>query len=126
MLTCDEPQVKNRIETEGYLPLDGMLTQVGDVWIKVTNPGAAKVTVKSLDFPAGPMQQHSPYWVHLRDWKPISTDVEAGQTSTWIEVGGTMDALNDGQWGFHASGPCKIEVGVKNAAGQIASVRVRR
>ena len=123
MLTRDVEQVQMRIDKEAYLPLDGMLTQAGDVWLKVSNPGASKVTVKSLDFPAGPVQQHSPYWVHIRNWKPTAAEVEAGKTSDWIEVGGTMDALNDGQWGFQTSGPCKLELGVKDANGQIASIR---
>jgi hypothetical protein len=123
MLTRDEAQVKMRIEKEQYLPLDGMLTQAGDVYAKIENAGAAKVTVKSLAFPGGPMQQHSPYWTHIRNWKPIAVDVEPGKTTEWIDVGDTMDTLNDGQWGFSASGPCKIELGVKNAAGKIKSIR---
>lgn len=124
MLTRDEAQVKMRIEKEGHLPLDGMLTQAGDVYMKINNPGAAPVSVKSLVFPGGPMQQHSPYWVHIRDWKPIAAEVEPGKSSDWIDVGGTMDTLNDGEWGFNASGPCRLEFGVKNAAGEIKSIRV--
>ncbi len=123
MLTRDETQVKTRIEKEQYLPLDGMLTQAGDVYLKVHNAGNAPVAVKSLKFPGGPMQQHSPYWTHLRNWQPIAVDVAAGSSTKWIDVGGTMDTLNDGQWGFHASGPCRIEFGVKRAGGQIASTR---
>ena len=123
MLTKDEAQVKERIAKEQYLPLDGWLTQAGDVWMKVKNTGAAKVTVRSLNFPGGHMQQHSPYWVHMRNWKPVMVDAEPGQTTDWIEVGGTMDTLNDGQWGFKSSGPCQIEFGVRNAAGVIESVR---
>lgn len=123
MLTRDEKQVKERIEKEAYLPLDGMLTQAGDVYLKIANDGAAKVTVKSLEFPGGPMRQHSPYWTHQRNWKPIQVEVEPGKTTDWIEVGGTMDTLNDGQWGFNASAPCRIEVGLKDAAGRIQSIR---
>ena len=123
MLTRDEKQVKMRIEKEQYLPLDGMLTQAGDVYMKIANAGAAKVTVKSLQFPGGPIQQHSPYWTHIRNWKPISVEAGPGQTTDWIEVGGTMDTLNDGQWGFRVSGPCRIEFGVRNAAGKIQSAR---
>ncbi|MEO2013923.1 MAG: beta-galactosidase trimerization domain-containing protein [Fuerstiella sp.] len=123
MLTRDEAQVKMRIDKEKYLPLDGMLTQAGDVYMKVANSGAAKVTVKSLGFPGGPMKQHSPYWIHIRNWKPIALTIEAGQTSGWIDVGGTMDTLNDGQWGFTTSGPCKLEFAVKDAAGHIEPAR---
>jgi hypothetical protein len=123
MLTTDEAQVAERIEKENYLPLDGWLTQAGDVYMRVNNTGAARVTVQSLSFPGGPMQQHSPYWIHIRNWVPINITVEPGRTTEWIDVGGTMDTLNDGQWGFNAGGPCRIEFGVKNAAGEITSVR---
>ena len=123
MLTRDEKQVIERIAKEGYLPLDGWLTQAGDVWMRIANSGGAAVKVQSLAFSGGPMQQHSPYWVHMRNWKPISVSVEPGQTSDWIEVGGTMDSLNDGQWGFQSGGPCKIEFGVRDASGKIESLR---
>ncbi|MEI8242821.1 MAG: beta-galactosidase trimerization domain-containing protein [bacterium] len=123
MLTRDEAQVKMRIEKEQYLPLDGTLTQAGDVFMKVSNANASTVTVKSLEFPGGPMQQHSPYWIHIRNWKPIDLAVAPGKTSDWTDVGDTMDSLNDGQWGFQSSAPCKIEFGVKNAAGKIKSIR---
>lgn len=123
MLTRDVEQVKMRIEKEGYLPLDGMLTQAGEVFMRVENAGAAPVKVSSQSFSGGPMHQHSPYWVHLRTWKPVSVDVEAKKTSEWIDVGGTMDSLNDGQWGFQASGPCRITLGIKDASGRITASR---
>jgi len=123
MLTTDIEQVKMRIEKESYLPLDGWLTQAGDVWMKITNTGDEKLNVKSLSFPGGPFQQHSPYWVHLRKWKGIDISVEPGQTTDWIEVGSTMDTLNDGQWGFSVSGKCEIEFGVMNASGVIEKIR---
>ena len=44
MLTTDAEQVKMRIDKENYLPLDGMLTQSGDVWLRVTNPGSRPIT----------------------------------------------------------------------------------
>lgn len=118
LLTRDVEQVKMRIEKESYLPLDGMLTQAGDVWIKVGNTGTAKVTVTG-----GKWTEHSPYWVHIRNWKPAKVEVEPGKTSDWVEVGSTMDTLNDGAWQFEASGPCKIEFGLRNADGQIEKLR---
>ncbi|MCM8765161.1 MAG: hypothetical protein NC830_07385, partial [Candidatus Omnitrophica bacterium] len=118
MLTKDHNQVKTRIEKESYLPLDGWLTQAGDVWIKVKNTANEKIVVKNLKF-----QEHSPYWVHMRNWKQISVSVEPGHTTEWIEVGSTMDSLNDGQWGFNASGSCIFEFGVKNADGTIEKIR---
>ena len=123
MLTRDDAQVQKRIASEGYLPLDGWLTQDGDVWMRVINGGGAKVTVRSLTFYGGPMQQHSPYWVHMRNWKPVAIEVAPGATVDWINVGGTMDSLNDGQWGFSSTGPCQLEFGVKNAKGAIESIR---
>ena len=123
MLTADIEQVKMRIQKEGYLPLDGWLTQAGDVWMKVRNTGNEKLNIKSLSFTGGPFQQHSPYWVHLRNWKGINISVEPGQTTEWIEVGSTMDTLNDGQWGFSANGKCEIEFGVMNASGTIEKIR---
>ncbi len=123
MLTKDQKQVMTRIEKEGYLPLDGWLTQSGDVWMKITNKGNEKIDVKSLSFSGGPFQQHSPYWVHMRNWKPINVSVEPGQSTDWIEVGSTMDSLNDGQWGFNATGSCVIEFGLMNAGGSIEKIR---
>jgi len=123
MLTRDEEQVKTRIAKESYLPLDGWLTQTGDVWLRVKNTGETAMTVKSLTLIGGPMQQHSPYWVHMRNWKPVTVQVEPGQTSDWVEVGSTMDSLNDGQWGFQSSGPCALTFGLKDAAGHIKTIR---
>ncbi|MCM8825250.1 MAG: beta-galactosidase trimerization domain-containing protein, partial [Candidatus Omnitrophica bacterium] len=118
MLTKDHQQVKTRIEKESYLPLDGWLTQAGDVLIKVKNTASEKIIVKNLKF-----QEHSPYWVHMRNWKQISVSVEPGHTTEWIEVGSTMDCLNDGQWGFNATGSCIIEFGVRQADGEIEKIR---
>ena len=118
MLTTDIEQVKMRIEKESYLPLDGWLTQAGDVWMKVRNTGNEKLNIKGGNF-----QEHSPYWVHLRKWKGIDISVEPGQTTDWIEVGSTMDTLNDGQWRFSVSGKCEIEFGVMDASGTIEKIR---
>jgi len=123
MLTRDEAQVRMRIAKENYLPLDGWLTQAGDVWMRVTNPGAEKVTVSSLEYFGGGFKEHSPYWVHIRNWKRLSLEVAPGATGEWTEVGSTMDALCEGQWGFQSSGPCAIEFAVKNAAGRLATIR---
>ncbi|MGB9642552.1 MAG: beta-galactosidase trimerization domain-containing protein, partial [Candidatus Ratteibacteria bacterium] len=118
MLTTDRQQVNMRIEKEGYLPLDGWLTQAGDVWIKIKNTSTEKIAVTG-----GRFQEHSPYWVHLRNWKPVNVSVEPGQQTDWIEVGSTMDTLNDGQWGFNVTGACVIEFGVRNATGNIEKIR---
>jgi len=127
MLTRDEAQVKTRIakstRPDVYLPLDGWLTQDSDVWLRVTNTGGAKATVKSLSLYGWTFQQHSPYWVHQRNSKPVSADIDPGKISDWIEVGSTMDAMMDGQWGFTISGPCTLEFGLKNADGKIEPLR---
>jgi len=125
MLTTDEAQVKERIfgdpakkiAPENYLPLDGWLTQTGDVWARVTNTGPAKVTVTSA------MTEHSSYWIHQRRWQPFTLAVEPGKTSDWANVGAVMDTLNDGQWPFAADGPCTLQIGARNAAGQIDAIR---
>jgi len=122
MLTTDIAQVNHRIENEGYLPLDGMLTQSGDVWLRVKNPGPAKLTFQggtAIGAGRGNWQQHSPYWVPLRNWEAPSIAVVPGQTSRWIEVGGTMDSLADGQWHWTGDGPYEAEFGLMGADGNI-------
>jgi hypothetical protein len=123
MLTTDVEQVKSRIEKEKYLPLDGMLTQSGDVFLRVTN-----LSGKPLTFAGGKAtgggnwQQHSPYWVHIRNWKAPSIKVEAGKTSDWVEVGGTMDSLSDGQWYWTGNGKYRAEFGLREANGSISKL----
>lgn len=127
MLTTDVEQVKMRIEKENYLPLDGMLTQSGDVFLRVKNMGG-----KALTFTGGKAQtggnwqQHSPYWVHIRNWKAPTIEVAAGKTSDWVEVGSTMDSLAGGQWFWTGNGSYQAEFGVKNAVGKIESLATFR
>jgi hypothetical protein len=125
MLTTDAKQVQDRIEKENYLPLDGMLTQSGDVWLRVTNTGDKPLVFRGKAAAGGGnWQEHSPYWVHLRNWPKVEVKVAPGQTSPWVEVGGTMDSLNDGQWVWTGDGPYKAEFAVKDAGGQMASLGV--
>lgn len=125
MLTRDEAQVRQRIEKESYLPLDGILTQAGDVWARLTNqPDGSAMT---LTFPNG--TEHSPYWVHQRTWKPVVVKADPGKTVEWTEVGSVLDTLNDGQWNIQAA-PVekdrplhyKLELGVRTAAGVIEKI----
>lgn len=123
MLTSDLPQVADRIATEKYLPLDGMLTQAGDVYLKLHNvPGSGSV---HLTIPPG--TEHSPYWIHTRDWKPKTIDVQPGQSGEWVEVGSLLDSLNDGQWRLTATSDGKlhygVEIGVRGADGKIETIR---
>ncbi|MAG08789.1 MAG: hypothetical protein CL494_00015 [Actinobacteria bacterium] len=123
LLTTDEEQVKMRIDKERYLPLDGMLTQAGDVFVKATNRGSAELTfggAKAIG--GGNWQQHSPYWVHLRNWPKVEIKVAPGKSSDWVEVGGTMDTLNDGQWNFTGNGKYRAEFAVKEANGKLSPI----
>ncbi len=121
MLTSDIEQVKMRIDKENYLPLDGMLTQAGDVYLKVRNNGGEEL---KLTIPNG--TEHSPYWVHLRTWKPLTVAAKPSQTTDWIEVGHLLDTLSDGQWNLtvqNKTAKFDLEVGLKNAAGKIETIR---
>ena len=112
-----------RIEKERYLPLDGMLTQAGDVFVKVTNRSDAELTFGSARaVGGGNWQQHSPYWVHLRNWPKVDIKVAPGKTSDWVEVGGTMDTLNDGQWNFNGNGKYRVEFALKGANGKLSAL----
>ncbi len=124
VLTTNKADVDMRIAKEGYLPLDGLLTQQGDVFMRVVNTGTQPVTVT-----AGPGQEHSPYWVHLRKWKPVVVTTEPGKTSDWADVGAVLDAINDGQWAITAAGKdakapalCTLEFAVKNADGTMSPI----
>jgi hypothetical protein len=129
MLTSDADQVKMRIEKENYLPLDGMLTQAGDVFLKLHNQKDG--VPMTLTVPHG--TEHSPYWVHIRSWKPLTIKAEPGQSSDWVEVGSLLDTLNDGQWGLTVASPGRkpgegkfsfaLEFGVKTADGKIETIR---
>lgn len=123
MLTSDEAQVKLRIDKEGYLPLDGMLTQAGDVHLKVHNHKDSAAL--SLNVPKG--TEHSPYWVHMRNWKPKQIEAAPGQSTDWVEVGSLLDSLSDGQWTLTAKGKGNLlfdlEVGLRGADGKIETIR---
>jgi hypothetical protein len=123
MLTSDEDQVKMRIDKENYLPLDGMLTQAGDVHLKAHN--AKESSPLTLTIPNG--TEHSPYWIHLRTWKPKQIKVEPGQSSDWVEVGSLLDTLSDGQWELAAQGKGKVtfalEFGLQGADGKIQTIK---
>jgi len=123
LLTTDEAQVKMRIEKEKYLPLDGMLTQSGDVFLKVTNLDGNELTFSGKGAPGGGnWQQHSPYWVHLRNWPAMNVKIAPGKSSEWVEVGGMMDTLNDGQWNFTGNRKYRAEFAVKEADGKLAVI----
>src|SRR5262249_42481022 len=89
---------RRRIAKENYLPLDGLLTQAGDLYLRVRNSiNGAPV---QLEIQTG--TEHSPYWVHQRNWKSKTVSAAPGETTDWIEVGSLLDSLNDGQWQLNA------------------------
>jgi len=116
MLTADLEEVQRRIQKENYLPLDGLLTQSDDLYLKLHNAkGAGPITVT---IPNG--TEHSPYWVHQRQWKPKTLSAGPGDSSDWLEVGSLLDSLNDGQWQFGAKGAARryaLEFAVKTSSG---------
>lgn len=122
MLTSDIAQVNMRIEKENYLPLDGMLTQAGDLFVKIHNRGDAELNVV---IPNG--TEHSPYWVHIRSWKAANLSVKPGAATEWTEVGSLLDTLSDGQWNLQATSKGKtsyeLEFGLKEADGNIAPLQ---
>jgi hypothetical protein len=101
-----------------------MLTQAGDVWLKVHNRGTSQ-----FDLTVNPGKEHSPYWVHQRKWKPIVIHANATSSTDWTDVGGLLDTLNDGQWTMDAKsadGPklnYSLEFGVPSADRKIESIR---
>lgn len=105
MLTRDTNEVLSRIESEKYLPLDGLLTQQGDIRMRLTNEGTeeSQYTIKNGT-------EHSPYWVHKRRWKPVIGIIPPGQTTEWMEVGHLLDTLNDGQWDLDFKPAAKVKV----------------
>ena len=123
MLTSDLEQVKMRIDKENFLPLDGMLTQAEDVFVKVRN--RLEKQELSLTIPNG--TEHSPYWIHIRTWKPKTITAKPAQTTDWIEVGSLLDTLSPGQWNLTpvGKGPFHfdLEFGLKNADGTMRPLR---
>ncbi|MBI2194086.1 MAG: hypothetical protein HYU36_19090 [Planctomycetes bacterium] len=105
VLTTDTAELNRRIQKEGYLPLDGLLTQAGDLYLKIRNPAGAAAPVALVSSTA---REHSPYWVHIRNWKSVWIDragphpqapaetawLGPGEESPWVEIGSGLDALN--------------------------------
>lgn len=125
LLTPHAEEVAMRLEKENYLPLDGLLTQEGDVYLRLHNQSTGNLI---LTIP--PCTEHSPYWVHLRKWKPQTLQAAANATTQWTEVGSLLDTLSDGQWVWSAKGDApeaplkyRVEVGVRGADGKIAPIR---
>jgi hypothetical protein len=126
LLTRDAAAITNRIAHEAGLPLDGLLTQAGDVYLRVANHSPSADLI--LTIPPG--AEHSPGPIHLRDWFPVIVAAPAGATSDWHEVGHLLDTLNAGRWTLaaRASDPSTaprytLEFGLADAAGVIRPLR---
>ena len=65
ILTNDAAGSQAQMKTR-YLPFDGWLTQDGDLYVRVTNPAEGAPCIVSVD--PYTLGQHSPYYVHTRDW----------------------------------------------------------
>ncbi|HUT33045.1 MAG TPA: beta-galactosidase trimerization domain-containing protein [Planctomycetota bacterium] len=74
-LTNDSDGLKAQEKTK-YLELDGWLVQDGDLFVRFTNPrsGLGPCIPVVQPFPGG---QHSPYYVHVRDW-PTTQVLKSG------------------------------------------------
>ncbi len=100
VITDDEEGIRRQLERASYLPMDGWLTQAGRVFARLQNLSRqAKVKAE-----LSPCYEHSPYWVHVRDWEKHlaipSGDgwLSGGQVSDWVDVGQQIDSLNDSTW----------------------------
>ncbi len=123
VLTTNEAEIRQRLEKERYLPLDGLLTQSGDVWAAIENH-----TRDPLQVTLPPCVEHSPYWVHLRRWTPRTIVVRPGRKSDWIEIGSLLDCFNDSLWHprFRSAGGGDVDytltIGTRDAAGDVQEV----
>lgn len=106
LLTPVDEEVRRRLERWRYLPLDGLLTHQGEVFLRVTN----SVDASAPMCVALTTTEHSPYWVHGRDWRrpmiigaagivegsPTKEDfIAPGHATSWVEIGHRLDRLNE-------------------------------
>ena len=119
LLTSDLDELQLRLEKERYLPFDGLLTQAGDVFARLSVPADGSATTVTLPVSI----EHSPYWVHQRTWKPKTLKTAAGTTTEWLEVGSLLDSLNDCQWTPSAKAEGNLhyvlEIGVPSTGGKM-------
>lgn len=81
----------------GYLEFDGWLVQDGDLFVRFTNPtdGFGPCVPIVAPFEQG---QHSPYWVHVRDW-PKTQVLKSGRipaTTPYQNAGPRSSAVKPG------------------------------
>lgn len=78
-LTNDKAGMEAQKKTR-YLEYDGWLVQDGDVFVRFTNPADAAWPVVPVVAPFD-QGQHSPYYVHVRDW-PTTHVLKSGRLTT--------------------------------------------
>ncbi len=105
-LTNDTEGMKAQAKVRTYLELDGWLVQDGDLFIRLTNRGTAATIPTIAPNPGG---QHSPYYVHIRDWPTTRVLAQgrlisplkyanAGPRSSAVEKGLLAPELNPEQF----------------------------
>lgn len=131
VITDDEEGISRQLKGASYLPMDGWLTQAGRVFARLQNLSKqGRVKAEST-----PCYEHSPYWVHVRDWEkrltipPQDGWLSGGQVSHWVDVGQQIDSLNDSTWSvkFVAQDgeKCELrfELAVKDERGNLKVLR---
>lgn len=99
LLTTNFPGITHRIRNEPALPLDGWLTQAGDLYLRFrrVQPGAA------ITLTVSPGMERSPGPVHLRNGEPLFLHCDQADFGPWIEVGHLLDTLSEGLWNWALS-----------------------
>lgn len=116
LLTTNLTDIKMRESNEQQLAMDGLFSQHGEVFAKVTNRAAGDiyVDVPQTAYHAAYPSQHLvciPYChPQARTGKVYSSVADlhikvpkGGASPTWVEIGSRMDTFNDGTWTFAAS-----------------------
>lgn len=125
ILTTNITGVAERIKHEKGLPLDGWLTQAGDVYLRPWNRSDAPVA-----FTIWPGSERSPAAIHFRTWQPLNISVDSRRIPSWLEAGHLLDTLNDGLWHISVDSLPEsktpllaIEFGIVKGDGSIQSMR---
>jgi len=79
-LTNDTAGLEIQKQKARYLELDGWLTQAGDLFVRFTNPPDGLGPCIPIVAP-NVQGQHSPYWVHVRDW-PTTRVLKSGRLTS--------------------------------------------
>ena len=88
VLTNDKAGVAAQAKQRTYLEMDGWLVQAGDLFVRFTNPADASGPCLPVVAPFAE-GQHSPYYVHIRDW-PTTRVLKSGRLTdvTTYEIAG--------------------------------------